>query len=204
MTTIGWLFILAAAVILRQVAKGRVVELPQDARDMLVGALRGDFEAVKEAAARSGEGLTPSLAAEGSSTISGTAGGGAASSSGAAVIAEMKRLGDGKRYIWSGTFAPGSGGGDCSGLVWRALHNLGIYKGPRFTTFTFPVQSRGFATRVSDPQPGDIVVWNRGLTGHMGIVTGPNRFYSALSSEAGVREAQMSAIRGAISYYRLK
>jgi cell wall-associated NlpC family hydrolase len=203
MTTIGWLFILAAAVILRSVFKGRVAELPVDTRDMLLGALRGDFEAVKEAAARTGEGLQPTLVAEGSPTVSGVAGG-SGGPTGAALVAEMKRLGDGKRYVWSGTFAPGSGGGDCSGLVWRAVKNLGIYTGPRFTTFTFPLQSKKWAAPTTSPQPGDIVVWQRGgPKGHMGVVTGPDRFYSALSQRSGVREAPISSITGRITYYRV-
>jgi cell wall-associated NlpC family hydrolase len=204
MTTIAWLLILGAAVMIRSVAKGRVTELPGDARDMLLGALTGDFAAVKEAAGRTGEGLTaPSSDAVASSVAAGAAGA-VASARAASLLAETKRLGTGKAYIWGGTFAAGGAGGDCSGLVWRALKNLGIYTGPRFTTVSFPAVSPKFSVPVASPLPGDIVVWQRLPTGHMGIVTGPDVFYSALSRKAGVRESKISAERGVPKFYRLK
>lgn len=210
MNTIAWLLIISAALMIRAVSKGRSAELPQDLRDMLLGALTGDFDAVKEAAGRTGEGLTPaavvSVAPLGEAAVTGAMAGaavGTASAKAAALVTEVKRLGTGKPYVWGGTFAAGRGG-DCSGLVWRAVKNLGIYSGGRFTTFTFPVASRSFAVRVASPAPGDIVVWHRGATGHMGVVTGGGRFFSALSRRSGVKEAAMKNITGRVEYYRLK
>lgn len=208
MSTIAWLFILASAVIVRGVAKGRVVELPGDIRDMLLGGLTGDFDAVKEAAGRTGEGLTAPVAAMAGGSSGEVVDGGAPAAGGAAkgqaLIAEMKRLGAGKRYVWGGTFAGGRGG-DCSGLVWRAMRNLGYYKGVRFTTSTFPRASKGFATVVSSPAPGDIAVWQRGgVKGHIGVVTGAGRFFSALNPELGIRDAPIAGISGRLTYYRLK
>lgn len=205
MNTLAWLLILGAALLLRGVAKGRVVELPGDIRDLLLGAMTGDVEAVKEVAGRTGDGLTAgTVTAAGevegaqSVTASGTAGGG-----GVALLREVRRLGTGKPYIWGATFANGQGG-DCSGLVWRAVRNLGIYSGPRFTTSTFPLQSRSFAVPVSTPQPGDIAVWQKGgVSGHMGVVSGNGTFFSALSRRSGVKDAPIRAISGRLTYYRL-
>lgn len=202
MNTLAWVLIFAAALVIRAVAKGRVMELPGDLGDMLHGALVGDFEAVREAAGRTGEGLT-APAVEGGGELAAAAST-AAAGKGAALLAEARRLGDGKPYVWGGTFAAGRGG-DCSGLVWRAMKNLKLYSGPRFTTFTFPAAAKSFAVVVTDPRPGDIAVWQRGgVKGHMGIVSGPGRFYSALSRRSGVKDAPISSISGRLTYYRLK
>jgi len=206
--TIAWLMLICAALLIRGVSKGRVVELPTDLRDMLLGALTGDMEAVKEAAGRTGDGLQAATASgEVAGTASATASGevaGTGSSKGVALLREAQRIGNGRPYIWGATFANG-GGGDCSGLVWRAMKNLGYYSGARFTTYTFPVAARSFATVVTDPQPGDIAVWQKGgVNGHMGVVSGPGRFYSALSKRSGVKDAPISSISGRLSYYRLR
>ncbi len=213
MRTVGWLFLLLAALLVRATFKGRVMEIPKDFGDMLLGALTGDFEAVREAEARTGEGISPvamaAAPAEGGSAAVGSAVANAANSAtaaakGAALVAECKRLGTGKPYIWGGTFASGRGG-DCSGLVWRALYNLGIYKGGRFTTYTFPAVSKKFAVPVSTPQAGDIAVWQRGgVTGHMGVVVAPGRLFSAVGRAHGVKETPINWFSGRLTYYRLK
>lgn len=209
MNTLAWVMILAAAVLIRSVFRGRVAELPEDVRDMLLGAMTGDMEAVREAAGRTGEGLT-AVAAEqpaggesvgiGSTSYAVTQLG---TKNGRNLLAEARRLGAGKIYLWGGTFPAGGRGGDCSGLVWRAARNLKLYGGPRFTTYTFPLQSRSWAKVVTDPAPGDICVWQRGgVKGHMGIVSGPGKFYSALSTSSGIREASIKSITGRLTYYR--
>lgn len=208
MNTVAWLLILTAGLMIRGIAKGRVVELPGDLRDMLLGALTGDFEAVKEAAGRTGDGLTAPLAAVPEATAAGLAGSAgtsaAGSAKGAALLAEARRIGKGRPYIWGATFANGRGG-DCSGLVWRAMYNLGYYRGGRFTTYTFPVVSPKFATVVTTPAPGDIAVWQKGgVNGHMGIVSGPGVYWSALNRRSGVLDAPIKNMTGRLTYYRLK
>lgn len=210
MNTIAWLFIILAALLIRGVFKGRVTELPGDLRDLMLGALTGDMEAVKEVSSRTGEGLTaPATEATQTSVAGGTEGSitganGAASAKGAALLAEAKKIGTGKPYQWGRTFS-GGGGGDCSGLVWRAMKNLGYFTGGRFATYTFPAATRSIVTVVTDPKPGDIAVWQRGGTrGHMGIVSGPGTFFSALSRASGVKEAKISGITGRLTYYRLR
>lgn len=211
MTTIAWLMMIIAIIMLRQVSKGRIMEMPVDLRDIFVAGLTGDTAALKEIASRTGTGLTPDVVdpgAEGSSTASGVAGGAgtaAGSGGGSALISEMRRLGAsaGNRYVWGGTSASGF---DCSGLVWRALVNLlGAKKvGGRFTTATFGKSSKGFATPVATPQVGDVVVWNRSaVSGHMGVVIGPDRMYSALGKKWGILESKMSTERGTPMYYRI-
>lgn len=201
MSTIAWVMILAAVLLVRGVAKGRVEDLPGDLRDMLMAALTGDLDALKEAAGRTGEGLKPPA---GGDPVPGTTPP-VDGSKGLRLLAEARRLGAGKRYVYGGTFTADSAGGDCSGLVWRAGTNLGFWKVPRFTTFTFDGLAPKYVVKVADPQPGDIVLWDRGghHDGHMGIVSGGGQFYSALSRESGIREAPIRAISGRVTYYRL-
>jgi len=74
---------------------------------------------------------------------------------------------------------------DCSGLVWRAATNVGVYNGDRFTTYTV-----GHSTqfrRVTDPRVDDIVVWSENSAhGHMGVISAPDQFYSARSVADGL------------------
>lgn len=74
----------------------------------------------------------------------------------------------GKPYVWGSTFSNG-GGGDCSGLVWRAMLDMGV-KLPRFTTTTILLSSH--FVKVSAPAQGDVVVWPGD---HMGIVWSPEQ-----------------------------
>lgn len=202
MQTIAWLFIIAAIVLIRQVSKGRADKLPEDLRDFWLALLSGDNAGMREVAGRTGDTLTPTQATapEGSSTISGTAGGtGGGSTSGAALLAEARKLGAaaGNRYVWGAT---GPNSYDCSGLVWRAARNIGVYKGARFTTYTFRAQSKGWAQEVKSPAVGDIVLW----TGHMGIVSGPNKMYNALNRRAGIVDGtSISGHSGTPSYWRI-
>lgn len=202
MQTVAWLFIITAVVLIRQVTKGRADKLPEDLRDFMLALLSGDNAAMREVASRSGETLTPTQAAtvpEGNSSVSGSAGGiSGGTASGNALLAEARKLGTAanNRYVWGAT---GPNGYDCSGLVWRAARNIGIYKGVRFTTYTFRAQARGWAQEVKTPQPGDIVLW----TGHMGIVSGPDKMYNALSSKAGILESSISGHSGTPSYWRI-
>lgn len=198
MQTIAWLFIITAIVLIRQVTKGRAANLPEDLRDFMLALLSGDNGLMKEVAARSGDALTPTSAE--SPTISGVAGGGdsASTPSGSSLLSEARKLGTaaGNHYVWGAT---GPSSYDCSGLVWKAARNIGVYKGARFTTYTFRIQSKGWAQQVSKPAVGDIVLW----TGHMGIVSGPDKMYSALSKRTGIVETSISGHSGTPSYWRI-
>ena len=120
---------------------------------------------------------------------SGSASPGAAggSAGGSALLATMQQLGNGKPYVWGAT---GPNGYDCSGLVWAAMKQLGIYTGPRFTTHTFVSALGSKVTPVSgtDGQVGDVILW----ASHIGVVDGPGTMYSALSPSNGIRSAPFS------------
>lgn len=206
MNTLAWFLILIAMLAIRAVYKGRVAELPKDLSEMLLTALNGDFEGFKEVVSRSGSGLESPQAVNvdiGSANESGDSVS-SASESGNDLLKEVRAISKGKRYVWGGTFVPGGSGGDCSGLVWRALKNLGIYSGARFTTGTFARASKSFAYVVDTPQAGDIVVWVRTFRdGHMGVATSPTRLFSAISSKRGIGDTSMTGFRGTRTVYRL-
>lgn len=198
MNTIGWLFIFAGIIIVRQVAKGRVMNLPEDLGDAFIAFASGDTDALGGVLARSGDSATPTASAVDNSTqVVGTGG----TASGLAAAAQL--LGSkAKGYRWAST---GPTYYDCSGLMWKACQAVG-YRGPRFTTATVLMQ-REFK-RISAPGtqgPGvtaavvnDMVLWpagSGGVTGHMGVITGPDKFYSARSVRSGIGEATISGFR---------
>jgi len=121
--------------------------------------------------------------------------------SGNAVLTEMHRLAQAANntYVYGAT---GPNGYDCSGLVWRALKNIGIYTGSRFTTSTFPLAARSFAKSVDSPEVGDIVLWS---FKHMGVVSGKDKFYSARNRKYGIGESSISgwSSTGTPRYYRI-
>lgn len=114
-----------------------------------------------------------------------TAGG----ANGVALLAEMQRIGTGRSYSQLRRTGPNSY--DCSGLVWRAGNNLGIWpKGTTaFSTATFRLHIHEFGltdvgngnhkvVRGDMPRAGDILLW----LGHMGVATDGANFFSALSA----------------------
>lgn len=83
---------------------------------------------------------------------------------------------------------------DCSGLVWRALQKTypGTWgKTGRFVTANFKSKSRGMVTQVpkASAQIGDIVLWKT----HIGIYSGPDLYYSAMSPRSGIGTSKISA-----------
>lgn len=206
MSTIAWLFVLAGSLLVRQVAKGRTMETATDMKDGFLALVTGDWDGIAEVAKRTG---TPALQDTGvlgglgdSPAVDSAVGDATQSAQNAALLNETMRLGKAASgYTWGAT---GPNRYDCSGLVWRAFRNLG-YKGPRFTTFTWPAVGRKFCEQVTTPAPGDIVVWQQGGTnGHMGVVTSGGNFYSARNPKRGINNAPMKGIPGAISYWRLR
>jgi cell wall-associated NlpC family hydrolase len=187
MDTLAWSLILAGSLLIRQVAKGRVKDIPGDTRDMFLAVVSGDTASVSEVATRTGTGITGAVAAIGSSE-SATVVGSFPDVQGS-LEAEMRSLAKSANNTYIlGTTGPMSY--DCSGLVWRSLSKMGVYTGPRFTTSTFTQVAPKFASRVTAPSRGDIVLWPNH---HMGIVVGTDRMYSALNHAVGIRESGISA-----------
>lgn len=187
MNTIAWLCVLIGAVILQRVSVGRTDSMNDDLKDLATGAITGDYDAVSKVWARrtvAGKGLG----------VGGSIGAGYAGSS--ELLSEARKLGSSASGYRIGATGPDYY--DCSGLVWRALRNQGIYTGSRFTTQTFPGIASQFATEVASPTVGDIVVWPKGNGpyGHMGIVSGPDSFYSARSRRSGIGEGSISGFPG--------
>jgi len=193
MSTIGWFLILAAILIFRQVAKGRVLNTMEDLSDAFLAIARGDTQALAGVASREGEYNRPSAAdiELGMAPAEGIASGNllnAAVSLGTAA----------KGYRWAAT---GPNYYDCSGLVYRAAQKVG-YKGSRFTTAD--IKSKDGFSSVDTPKIGDIVLWQAGrggVTGHMGIVSGDDMFYSARSVRSGIGYSKISTFRSATPEY---
>jgi cell wall-associated NlpC family hydrolase len=204
--TIGYLFILGALLLLNQVRKGRALQIGEDVSDAFLAAVRGDGAALKEVLSRTGDATTPPTA-EPTAATPGTNGQSAfASGTGGAIgRAAVARGTKAKGYKFGAT---GPDYYDCSGLMWRACQDANAYPksgagSARFTTATIAVNP-AFA-RVTTPAIDDIVCW----TGkHMGVVTGPDTFYSAISVKSGIRSGKISAQRGFFKmdpvYYRAK
>lgn len=195
---------------MRQVSRGRIMFIGEDLADALLAIVSGDTEelgqvlirtgdsnkadqAALEAYKQAGEGVAGAINAVASKTVLG-----AAVSLGNAA----------KGYRWTGT---GPDYYDCSGLMYRACQKAG-YKGPRFTTST--VRAMPGFVKVASPATqgpglkvattGDIVLWlpgQGGPTGHMGVVSGPDQFYSARSVRSGIGYSKISTFRKAQPTY---
>lgn len=200
MNTLGYLLIFVAAILLRSVQRGRASNIPEDTQDTLVAILTGDIAMLKEVAARRGSDNDAATAESVPETGVEAATGG---ENGARLLAQARKLGGAaKGYGWGLT---GPTRYDCSGLVWRAGKDIGIYTGPRYTTSSFTRVSVTWAVATSSPTVGDIVLWPGK---HMGIVSGSNMCYSARSVEHGIGESTIdgtSKVLGITAqYFRVK
>lgn len=232
MNTIAWVLVMVAALIIRQVSKGRVMNVGEDISDAFLAIVKGDTKGLSEVLSRTGDSTDPAIGNLGTALGEATVGvaegvGLTAGATGAAVGAAVGKLQDSlnksvalaaatrgakaKGYRWA---ASGPDYYDCSGLMWRACQDVG-FKGGRFTTFTIGA-TKGFR-KLGAPNPavqgpgvggssvtatvGDLVVWP---THHMGVVVGPDLFYSARNPQAGISTAKISSFRkDAPVYYRL-
>lgn len=194
MNTIGYVFVFIAILMVNAVARGRIMHLPGDLGEAFTAAISGDYPELKEVLTRSGDGLAATV------VVASEAQG--AASGGTGLLSECKRLAViADNHYLLGTTGPKTY--DCSGLVWRALKNIGAYTGSRFTTHTFVLAARSFAEPVDSPQIGDIVLW---AGHHMGVVSGPDKFFSARNRKSGIGESSISAWpnQGSPRYFRIK
>jgi len=199
---IGYLFVLAGALLMRQVLVGRVTETPTDIKELTVALLSGDMDAVRAVSSLRGSNVVSATSvARGRRDLqqTGELAGNlvddyAASLVGSSVkgkklLGECIRLGDPATYVWG---ASGPDTFDCSGLVWRAAVNLKMFKGARFTTASFSGSSRTWCDSLPSDAghaPGDIVVWPGK---HMGVFVDGDTFYSARSPEKGIGRSSLS------------
>lgn len=196
MGPVALLLIVSGGLLLRQVVMGRVMETPGDLRELFQTALTGDFDgawSVLSSRGTADDTVTISSGGTDSDTgsVSGTPGSGGPSNS--EVLNTARGLGRAASGYTMGATGPTRY--DCSGLVWKTLVQMGAYKGSRFTTATFDNVAPKFADKVSDPQVGDIA--NDRRARHMGIVSGPDMFYSAMNPSSGIGDAKISSFKGA-------
>jgi cell wall-associated NlpC family hydrolase len=184
MPALGIVFLLAGILAVRQVIVGRAKETPTDVKDAAVALLNGDTSGLASVMARRGSNTSAATGpVDGSGSVA------ALPTSGAtALAAECVTLGNAAKGYALGKTGPDYY--DCSGLVWRAGYVLGIYKGKRYTTATFEHVAPQFATKVSTPSAGVIVIWVAG--GHMGVMTSDTDFYSARSPSKGIGTAKLA------------
>jgi len=195
--SLGILLVILGSLVVRQVVRGRSSSIPADTSDIVTGLFTGNFSAFTEVLSRQSDTTAAQIAAgaavidnEDSSQYKGTR-----------PVDIARTLGHGSTYVSGGT---GPKSYDCSGLVWRAEKDAGIYPGARFTTHTFTNIAPKYWTKVSSPENGDIVIW---VGHHMGYVVGPDTMYSALSTNSGIKESSISgetAARGQPQYWRHK
>lgn len=202
MTTAGYVFLLVAALLARALSKGRTItDVPGDLGAFFTALISQDPKALKEVLSRTGESTLGS--SDGGSTSIVIKESGRAQHA-AALLAEARRLGAGSRYVL-GSEGP-TGAFDCSGLVWRAMTNLHLFNGERFTTYNFESVTKGFVDKVEvDPvagvMVGAIVLWRE----HMGIVSGRDTYYSAKSPSRGIGESTISSFGApVVGYYIVK
>ena len=216
METLGILFMILAVGIWRQVSVGRAESIPADATLIATAVFQGRWADVSKVMALKGAApavATTAVPGASPTNAAGTVGNlspeqiqesqaAGSSANGLAAIAEAEKLGAAAnhRYVWGAT---GPSSYDCSGLMWRTLQNIGVYKGGRFTTFDFNLIAPKFAHSVKIPAPGDIVNWSQN---HMGIVTATDQMYSAYSTKSGIVSSTISdesRRHGTPSYWRL-
>lgn len=207
MTTFGWILILFAVIIGKLAAQGRgVKDVTGDLGDVVTGAITGDYAQVQEVLDRRGtendySGATGGGTTEQIRTVD-TGDARQGSDTGLKVLAEMVKLGSGKAYVLGAT---GPNSYDCSGLVWRAMKNLGIYTGARFTTATWKtVAAQLGAVEVPASEPGAVAWW----PGHIGVVKSGDTYFSARSPKYGITMASLETTRKArgaskTTFYRL-
>ena len=219
MNTIAWLLVLSGLLIGRQVTRGRVMNIPEDIGDAFIAFASGHTDGLSEVLSRRGDSAAPTTADLAIYKLTQGVTGGLTTSTGAVADAlaggfkQLEGVSDialaaiilgerAKGYRWAAT---GPDYYDCSGLMYRACQAIG-YGGSRFSTAT--IRSRKEFKVIDAPAtqgPGftaatinDIVLWpagSGGITGHMGVITAGDKFYSARSVKSGIGESKISTFR---------
>lgn len=211
MNTLAWILILTAILMTRAVYKGRVLNMGEDLSDAFLALISNDTGKLKEVLDRVGDSNTavttnlslyqPTLEAIGGTAIGVAQGAGhliselEARANTSVALASVMLGSKAKGYRWG---AAGPDYYDCSGLMWAAMRLSKVYTGSRFTTATFASKCKDTYARVESPQVEDIAVWPLRVpyaTGHMGVVTGADKFYSARSVRSGIGESKLSTFR---------
>ena len=197
MSTIGWLLILAAGIIGRQVAVGRVLNTKDDLSDAFLAIVRGDSAGLTAVFTRTGDSTTPTVGDDAGTDLGpGTL---TKIGNGHSIVEAAVQLGTkAKGYLFG---AAGPSYYDCSGLMYRACQQVG-YKGPRFTTASMLNQPG--MTRVATGVVGDMVLWpagSGGVTGHTGVISAADEFYSARSVRSGIGFSKISTFRSTTPIY---
>ena len=190
MSPLGYLLVLSGVFLIRAVIVGRVDDIPADTKALFLGAISGDGSAIRDVLARRGENVAGSDVLGSASGPVAFTGGDASTFSGNSELAkECERLASqSKGYQWGAT---GPDYYDCSSLIWRAMQNLGTYKGPRFTTAVFSTvaKTQGW-TRLDSAVEGCVINWPGK---HMGVSLGNNAMFSARSKDKGIGVSSVSA-----------
>lgn len=97
----------------------------------------------------------------------------------------------GRSYQWAHNFDPPNGGGDCSGLVYRAFHDEGFLT-PRLSSWQYPTWA-AVRKNTGEPQSGDIL-W---YPGHVAIAVGNGNMVEAPTVGIPVRVVPIR--RGALA-----
>lgn len=211
MNTIAWILVLVSVLLGRAVYKGRVLNIGEDLSDAFLALISSDTEKLKDVLSRTGESNTAiganlnifqnSLDAIGGPAVGIAQGidkglGSIQNKANASVALAAIMLGErAKGYRWGAT---GPDYYDCSGLMWAAMKLAKVYNGKRFNTADFERFTKDVYKRVDTAQVEDIVLWPFKVpysTGHIGVVTGTDRFYSARSVKSGIGETSISKFR---------
>lgn len=201
MTAIAWILIIGGVLLLRAAFKGQVFNadgefvLVEKLGNVVEAFITGDNKKLDALANDPSGGINaPTKPVETPDPTSGIlkTDSGNVLAAASLLSAAIKRGQSAKGYRFAAT---GPDWYDCSGLVWRAMQDAYHgYKRPRFTSHVMllPPWSQDWK-RVSTPQVGDIVLWRNH---HTGIVSGPDKFYSARNPRSGIGHSSISGWKG--------
>lgn len=208
MSTLGYLFILFGILLARFGFRGvPLVDVPPALGKIATSLIAFDTAALEAAWNTEGSlGIAATEEQKGGFIVGQGSDIGGPGERGVLLLSAAKRLGSNAKGYRFGASGPDYY--DCSGLVYRALVNIGAYKGVRFSVFTFPTAARGILESVVKPTIGDIVTWPAtvGKVAHMGVIDGSDSYYSALSVGAGIKSISLSRFSQGrpVKYWRLK
>jgi cell wall-associated NlpC family hydrolase len=178
MNTLGYLFIILAAFIVRGLTRGRLItDLPTDLGDAFTAVITGNYGLLNEVLARS-QGI-PSVVPNPNEEVVQAPDGPVKGD--AYKIVAFARAQLGKPYLWG---ASGQTAYDCSGLTFAAYRSIGINL-PRTTVGQI---MSGSNVAKADLQAGDLVFPD---PGHVQIYSGNGNVIESPKPGLSVREVPM-------------